>query len=353
MLDRLRSTLLVSVVGTVGGYLAFWLGAPMPFLLGSLVFAAGYSIVKVKSDGTVYFPQGTRKAFVGVIGVLIGSGFSPELVAVLPDLWISALGVILFVLMAHYLGYVVFRKIGRFPQREAYFCAMPGGLIEATSLAQAAGVDVRLVTVQHFARIVLVVASVPVLFFLWSGETVGSAAGEQLSGVAGNLIDILPTAAIAGAGLLGGYFLRIPASHLMGPLLLSALLHSVGIVELHNPSWLIGLAQLVVGIGLGAQFAGATPKMLLRAFGVGSVAMVVTLSLSLVFAGVLSQVLPVGMDVLFISYAPGGVSEMGLIALSLSASPVVVSAHHLLRIVVTVLVASRGYKVIFKAPNLR
>jgi uncharacterized membrane protein AbrB (regulator of aidB expression) len=40
---------------------------------------------------------------------------------------------------------------------------------------------------------------------------------------------------------------------------------------------------------------------------------------------------------MFISFAPGGVTEMSLIALSLAASPALVSLHHILRILMTVM----------------
>ena len=39
---------------------------------------------------------------------------------------------------------------------------------------------------------------------------------------------------------------------------------------------------------------------------------------------------------LFISFAPGGVTEMSLIALSVASSPALVSAHHIFRIITTV-----------------
>jgi Putative ammonia monooxygenase len=41
-----------------------------------------------------------------------------------------------------------------------------------------------------------------------------------------------------------------------------------------------------------------------------------------------------------ISFAPGGVTEMSLIALSLSANPAVVTLHHLVRISLTVVLIS-------------
>ena len=61
------------------------------------------------------------------------------------------------------------------------------------------------------------------------------------------------------------------------------------------------------------------------------------LLLGLVAALVLQRLTGTGFDVLFISYAPGGVTEMALVALSLQANPALVSLHHVVRILLTVL----------------
>ncbi|MEO1495110.1 MAG: AbrB family transcriptional regulator [Pseudomonadota bacterium] len=43
-------------------------------------------------------------------------------------------------------------------------------------------------------------------------------------------------------------------------------------------------------------------------------------------------------QIVFMCYAPGGVVEMGLIALSLGVSPVLVTLHHFIRIGLTVVI---------------
>lgn len=53
----------------------------------------------------------------------------------------------------------------------------------------------------------------------------------------------------------------------------------------------------------------------------------------------LAEFMLVPVDALFISFARGGVTETGLIVLSLGVSPVVVDCHHVSRILVTFLVA--------------
>ena len=45
-------------------------------------------------------------------------------------------------------------------------------------------------------------------------------------------------------------------------------------------------------------------------------------------------------DTMLISFAPGGVTEMALVALSLQANPAFVTLHHILRILITVIALS-------------
>ncbi|MEL6549528.1 MAG: AbrB family transcriptional regulator [Pseudomonadota bacterium] len=325
-------------LGAVGGYLASVAGLPMPFLLGALVAVAPLVIWQGASGrATLVFPTSLRFAFVGGIGALIGAGFTPELVRILPALWVSLLGVGLFVVVAHLAGYLVYRKLGGYDRVTSLYGSMPGGLIEGVALGEKAGGDVMLLTVHHFARIVIVVFTVPLLFAVFSGELVGSAAGLALSSGGGGLMDVLGLVAVTLAGLSLSRLVRLPAGHLTGPLLVAAALHGAGLMALESPAWLVALAQLVVGTSLATQFAGATPRVLGRAFGLTMVAVGAMFAAAALIASAVARNTPLGFDEAFISFAPGGVAEMGLIALSLDISPVIITAHHLIRIVLTIM----------------
>ena len=60
------------------------------------------------------------------------------------------------------------------------------------------------------------------------------------------------------------------------------------------------------------------------------------LFIALAICLILSAFQPLPFDVLLISFAPGGLIEMSLIALSLNANPALVSLHHMYRILLTV-----------------
>ena len=262
----------ILAIGGTGGSLAHWVGLPMPYLTGSLAFVAAFTIFRTRKGAReVQFPPSLRMIFVAVIGTMIGATFTTDLLAVVPSLGLSMMAIVLFVVVALAGNYALFRRLGRYDRTTAIFAAMPGGLVEAVSLGEQAGGDVRILSVQHFARIVLVVMIVPLLFLLWTGEMVGSASGQSFEQDAYKTADILLILVLAATGMVLGPRLRLPAAHMVGPLVLSAVAHVTGLVDLDSPAWLLNLAQLVVGSGLGSTFAGSTGRQLIRAFSLGAV----------------------------------------------------------------------------------
>ncbi|WP_425049810.1 AbrB family transcriptional regulator [Psychromarinibacter sp. S121] len=326
------------VLGVLGGTLAAFAGLPMPYMLGSLGFSAAYTIFQTQRDHVVKFPRNLRFFFIATIGTMIGARFTPELLGLFPQYWPSFLALIPFVLVAYAFGYTVLRRVGRYDRATATYAALPGGLIEAITMGEREGADVRVLTVQHFARIIVVVVSVPLLFLFIGGEAVGSAAGQTMADGKAGWIDLCVIAVLAPLGLWLGRRLGLPAGQLMGPLVLCGIAHVTGLLSLHSPFWLLPLAQLVVGAGLGAQFAGASAGLLIKAFSLGVVNVAGILAIGASAAFALRNIVPGGFEPLFISFAPGGMTEMALIALSLEASPVIVTAHHLFRILLAVVV---------------
>ncbi len=338
---RADAMLFQLLLGALGGSLAWFAGMPMPFLVGGLLATAAAAI---RADGkglfAQRFPQPVRRYFTAIIGVMIGQSFTPDLLQGLSAYWITLTGVALFVLVAQLVGYGIFRIIGGYDPRTAYFAAMPGGLIEAITFSEQFGADVRAITVQHFARIILVVIVVPFMFLVWTGVSVGSSGGVTLDSEAARLADVLWTLLIAVAGFLLARAIHLPAGVLIGPLLLSAFLQGSGLISSAGPTWLLYSAQLVVGVGLGSSFAGITRSLLVRAFLLCSLSVSVFLCIGVGFALSLHKLTGLDLPALIISFVPGGVTEMSLIALSLNLSPLVVAMHHVFRILSAVFMAT-------------
>ena len=339
MVKTVANLVLKLLIGLVGGLLAWFVGLPMPFMIGSLLITAVFVLMRSEAaQQGPGFPRIVRQSFTAIIGVMIGQSFSPELLGQLDSLWLSMAMIVPFVLLAHGVGYVVYRHLGDYDRDTAVYASVPGGLIEAITFAEQAGARVGIVTVQHFARVVLVITIVPLLFFFWTGKVVGSASGVELAEQGYSYFDVVVTLGVAALGMILGKRLRLPAAILIGPLVLSAGLQLTGVMPAHAPTWLLNTAQLVIGVGLGSEFQGISRSQLVKSLGLGLIAMVAYLGIAFGFAHLLEPHLPVGFSALFLSYAPGGVTEMSLVALSLGIGPIVVAAHHVFRISVTVVV---------------
>ncbi len=333
-------------LGAVGGGLGHLAGVPLGMLLGSMLGVAACAALGLTLWGQApAVPQGWRFALVPVIGVGIGAAVPPDVLDQAGRWWVTLLGLALYVPAAHAMAFGLYRLMGGLDRPTAYFSGMPGGFIEALAEGERHGAEVQMLLMLQFMRLILCIVMLPVIFALVTGREVGSGA-VSLPGqdVSLGLSDVAWLAFAAGAGWWGAHALRFPAPVLSGPLLLSAGIHVLGLSAAAPPDWLILGAQWVIGTSLGARFAGfrrGRGWLAMRLALVNIVAaMVLAVAMALVLAGPAGQ--PVAAVIL--AFAPGGIAEMSLVALSLNLSAVYVTLHHLVRIVLAVLLARMGLR---------
>jgi membrane AbrB-like protein len=222
---------------------------------------------------------------------------------------------------------------------------MPGGLIEAIEIARGSTADLAAVSVMQFSRIAVTVTAVPLIFAVVEGRAVGSAAGESIGSAAPlSPVDAAVLIGCAVVGFVVARAVKLPAGQIVGPIIASATAHGVGLTEAAPPVIVVAIAQLVIGITLGLRFQGLEPRDLMRFLGLSVVSVAAMLGLGVLLALPVAAMGTAPMAVMVLSLAPGGVVEMGLIALSLQASPIFVTAHHLVRILLTVAVAAAGWQ---------
>ena len=153
-------------------------------------------------------------------------------------------------------------------------------------------------------------------------------------------VDLTQLPVVVAVGLLGlgiGKWLHLPAGQLTGPLFVAAAVSLSGLVPLDMPQWLINEAQIVIGASLGMRFGGLKGRALMKGIWLGLASVAFMMLVALVLVALVHRMTGAPFDTLLISFAPGGVTEMALIALSLQANPALVTAHHIYRIILTVI----------------
>lgn len=335
---------LTLTLGAIGGAVAQALHLPLGYLLGSLMVTGFLAIAGIRPLGRpITLPPPLRMCFVPVIGVAIGGAFTPAVVSQALGWLPSLLALCLFIPLAHAVAFLIFRR-GGLDAKTAFFGAVPGGLIESVQLGEEAGADVALLTVLQFLRLIGTIVAVPLIFLGVTGHSVGSASGVEMVGAAVplGLRDVVILLVSGILGVLLGKAARLPGWIITGPILASSAAHALGWVEGVPPGWLIAVTQIVVGTGLGARFVGADARVLRRGAWLAAINGIVALGIALGFALALHAVVGEPVAAVFLAFAPGGLAEMSLIALSLEMSVIYVTAHHVARIVLAVALAKAG-----------
>lgn len=256
------------------------------------------------------------------------------------DWWPSVLAVALFTIIGQFVSYLIYHHLFRYDRPTAFFAASPGGFFENIAMGKEAGGDPMFLTLLQFLRLVSILILVPFGFSIWAGETVGSAAGQGFSNgqSAADPGDYALILFAAGAGYGLATLARVPMAMIIGPLVLSASLHLTGILQAQPHALFMIIAQVVLGASLGARFAGLKARDLMTAFKACGTAVVWLLSLAVLFALVMAQLTEPDLAVYIMTFAPAGVIEMSLVALSLDINPAFVTTHHVVRILITVLI---------------
>jgi len=332
---RPGALLLALALGGAGGWLATRLGLPLPWMIGSMIATT----VAALAGAPVAVPPGLRAVMVTVLGVMLGSRFTPEILARLPEWGISLAGLAGYIAVAGGAGLLYFWRVAGYAPATAYFSAAPGGLSEMVLIGGAMGGDTRIISLVHSARLLLVILLLPAAFQWWLGVELGRRPTPGLPLLEVPALDLLVLIGCALAGYVVARALKLPAAALVGPMVLSAAIHLTGWTAAEPPRELVAGAQVVVGAAIGARFAGTALRMIGHTVLIAAGGTAIMVLATVAFAYGLHAATGLPASALLLAYSPGGLAEMSLIALVLSLDAAFVATHHILRIFMIVVFA--------------
>ncbi|WP_169568593.1 AbrB family transcriptional regulator [Sneathiella limimaris] len=317
-------------IGAIGGALFFWANLPLAWMMGAMCIT---TIVALK--GVDLHVNGTlRKIMTAILGLMLGTSFSPETLGHL-SAWTSSLTLLAVnVIVCMSLVYWYFRYIGKFDRVTAFFSSAPGGFNVMYEIGEEKGGDGRSIALIHATRILLLVMTVP-LFFRYAtdiGSTNGSTNSIELFGIAGHATGYILMVVAGISGYFLGGLLKLPAHHLLGPMLFSGILSITGLIDVMPPMILIYLAQLVIGTAIGLRFLGTTLTEIRKIIMLSIGSTTLMIGLATFFALVSSDYTHVSVAGLVLALSPGGLAEMSLVALALGIDVAFVSIMHVVRI---------------------
>lgn len=327
--------LLALTLGTLGGWLFSLLSLPLPWMLGAMTAVTVAAI----GGADVAMPRWLRSSCITVLGVMLGASFTPAVVARMGEWTATLLALVAWAAVNGGVGWWYFRRYARFDRVTSYFAASPGGLNEMTLVGGQLGGDERTISLVHATRVFITVFTIPIWFRFHDG--LGSTtSGQAFVGLFSvDLADYALLGACAVFGALGAARLGLPAAAVLGPMILSAIIHLAGITESAPPTLIVSAAQVVIGATLGCRFVGFPISLAGRTIGHGAVVGFVMIAITVAFSLLMARITNLPLAAILLGYAPGGLAEMSLVAIALAVDAAFVATHHIVRIILVVICA--------------
>lgn len=317
---------------------------PLPWMIGPLLLVSGLRIHGL----AVQAPPGSRQAGQWVIGAALGLYFTPTVISELQRNAPLILGLAACSLPLGMICGELIRKLAGCDRATAYFAALPGGASEMAVLAERHGGAVDLIAAAHALRVTVVVATIPLAL------TLAGAHGSDAYAPLVRELDLQRMPLLGAASLAGVVALRslgIANAWVLGPLFAVGALTAAGVPLTAMPGWLVNGGQLLVGVALGARFAPDFFERAPRFMSAALASTVLALALGTLLALLFAVVAPAATATLVLAAAPGGIAEMSVTARDLQLGVPLVTACHVLRVVVLSLGAGPCFRLFRLGPR--
>lgn len=332
----LRNLLFTFAVALGSGVLLKALGTPVPYLLGSLfgVWLLGGLVRPARDYLTI--PRWLHISVTLGMGVLVGAMFDPDIAGRIARWSLTVAGMLVATLLATAAGFAYLHRMRGYPRLLSLLCCMPGGQAEILAISRDLVERDYVVALCHLVRVAAVFCATPLLLSLVQGQAAVEVSNRLLGELPG--VMSLPVTVIglfvvvAVAGYLGGRLIRLPMPHLLGPLVLSAVLHVAGILDLPRVQEFVLLAQVTIGGAVGARLARVDVRELMVYLVDALVNSVLVISIYAALALALALALDEPYLNILLAFIPGGFYEVTLLALLFGFDVAMVTFHHTIRV---------------------
>lgn len=329
---RAKSFIFSFLIALAGGLIFSSLSIPVSWLLGPM---SAILIADRFKGLTLYWPRAFRDSALVLIGYSIGLSFTRSSVEnIIVNLPTMLMMTVILVSSAALISKVI-SKLTKVDYPTVLTGSIPGGLSQMIIFAEEMkGIDITTVTFLQVSRLLMIVFVVPFIIF-GPVLNISHSANNGLEGsnqFVSEPINSFSFILVCILGVIIAKKLRLPTPFLLGPILGTAILSYTGFTGPSLPSSVMDASQLMIGGYIG---------MLLKPQKLERKSLTITLALlsgfllvmeSLLLSFFLSDALSLNIVTSFLSLAPGGMDQMGIIAHEVNADLSIVSGFQLFRL---------------------
>ena len=316
----------VIIVSIPGAFIADYFNVPLAWFLGPMLVTSFVTLGGIKTK----MPRLVLNTVLIFLGLYIGSYVDKSLFSQIHQWAWTSLIMLAYIIVSVLLVSKYLQKFSGYGKKTSIFSAAPGALGPLLILAEDEKSDLSRVATSHLIRLIIIITVFPfIVNSFYSSENIKIV--EQINDNQ-NIFHLLILISLSIVLIVIFDKLKIPAALLAGTLVASGFLQITEIASYKLPSNIIDYCLLILGSSVGCRFADKTFKEIAKNTVHSFVATLLLVLLGLVAALVAGLVIDKNFFTLLLSYCPGGIYEVAVIAIFFNLDPEFVSFHHIIRL---------------------
>ena len=318
--------LLVILISTPSAILADYFSVPLAWMLGPMlaISIAALSGIKVK------MPKLALNAILIILGLHIGNYIDQNLLSQMKD-WIwTSMVMFFYILVSIFIVSKYLQKFSSYKEKTSIFSAAPGALGPLLILAEYEKSDLSQVATAHLIRLIIIITLFP--FFVVNFSPTEAMTIEKFNYMDQNHLDLIILLIVSVILIYIFDKIKVPAPLLAGALVASGILQITEIASYKLPDQSINFCLLILGASVGCRFADKSLNEVIRNITHSFVATDLLVLLGVIAAIVASYFVENNFLTLLLSYCPGGIYEVAVIAIAFNLDPNFVAFHHIIRL---------------------
>jgi|TARA_B110000259_G_scaffold183419_1_gene228640 membrane AbrB-like protein len=337
-----KNFILVILVSIPSAVVADYFNIPLAWMLGPMlaVSIAALGGIKVK------MPKLALSTILIVLGLHIGNYIDQNLINQMTEwVWTSAI-MFIYILVSILIVSKYLQKFSGYKDKTSIFSAAPGALGPLMILAEHEKSDLSQVATSHLIRLIIIITVIP--FFVVNFSSTEALEIQKFNFLDQNHFNLLIL--LIGSILLIFLFdkIGVPAALLSGTLVASGILQITEIASYKLPDQSINFCLLILGASVGCRFADKSLKEVARNSFHSFVATAILVTLGLLAALAATYFVDTNFLTLLLSFCPGGIYEVAVIAIAFDLDPNFVAFHHIIRLLMILFTVPLILKIIGK-----
>ncbi len=318
--------LLVVTISVPSAIVADYFSLPLAWFLGPMVASSIGALLGLK----IIIPRIVLSSILILLGLYIGNYIDKDLFSQIHEWIFTSLIMFAYIILSIILVSVYLQKFSKYEKKTSIFSAAPGALGPLMILAEGQKTDLSHVATSHLIRLIIIVTVFPFFVNSYYEADLGDFVQETLKDQNISQLLILIIFSIVLIIIFDKF--KLPAALLSGTLVASGFLQITEIASYQISPKIVDYCLLILGASVGCRFADKTFNEVAKNAFHSFVATFLLVFLGVIAALVASLIIDKNFFTLLLSYCPGGIYEVAVIAIFFNLDPEFVSFHHIIRL---------------------